>query len=62
MRLTKDSVNECKALRSSQEEADMRTILHAVHCSKSGYSSVVVVSKDTNVFVLHFFVLHLQTM
>jgi len=52
MRLTEDSVDECEAVRSSQEEADMRIILHAVHCSKSGYSSVVVVSEDTDVFVL----------
>jgi len=52
MRLTEDSVNECKALRSSQEEADTRIILHAVHCLKSGYSSVVIVSEDTDVFVL----------
>ena len=52
MRLTEDSVNECEALKSSQEEANMRMILHAVHCSKSGYSSVVVVSEDTDVFVL----------
>jgi len=52
IRLTEDSVNECEALKSSQEEVDTHMILHAVHCSKSGYSSVVVVSEDTNVFVL----------
>ena len=51
-RLTEDSVNECEALRSSQEEADTCMILRAVHCSKSGYSSIVVVSEDTDVFVL----------
>jgi len=52
MRLTEDSVNECEALRSSQELADTCVILHAVQCSKSGYSSVVVMSEDTDVFVL----------
>ena len=36
-------------LKSSQEEADTRILLHA---SDQGYTSVIVVSEDTDVFVL----------
>ena len=36
-------------LKSSQEEADTRILLHA---SNQGYTSVIVVSEDTDVFVL----------
>jgi hypothetical protein len=39
-------------LRSSQEEADTRMLLHAVHCADSGYEAVVIASEDTDVFVL----------
>ena len=39
-------------LRSSQEEADTRIVLHAKHASDQGYTSVIIVSEDTDVFVL----------
>ena len=39
-------------LKSSQEEADTRILLHAKHASDQGYTSVIVVSEDTDVFVL----------
>ena len=39
-------------LKSSQEEADTGILLHAKHASDQGYTSVIVVSKDTDVFVL----------
>ena len=39
-------------LKSSQEEADTRILLHAKHASNQGYTSVIVVSEDTDVFVL----------
>ena len=41
-----------KDLKSSQEEADTRILLHAKHASDQGYTSVIVASEDTNVFVL----------
>ena len=34
-------------LKSSQEEADTRILLHAKHASDQGYTSVIVVSEDT---------------
>ena len=39
-------------LQSSQEEADTRILLQAKHASDHGYKSVVVVSEDTDVYVL----------
>ena len=39
-------------LRSSQQEADTQILLHAKHASGQGYTSVIVVSEDTDVFVL----------
>ena len=39
-------------LKSSQEEADTRILLHAKHASDQGYTSVIVVSEDTDEFVL----------
>ena len=39
-------------LKSSQEEVDTRILLHAKHASDQGYMSIIVVSEDTDVFVL----------
>jgi len=39
-------------LQSSQEEADTRIILHAKHASDHGYETIIVVSEDTDVFIL----------
>ena len=39
-------------LKYSQEEVDTRMFLHAKHASDQGYTSVIVVSEDTDVFVL----------
>ena len=39
-------------LKSSQEEADTWILLHAKHAPDQGYTSVIVVSEDTDVFVL----------
>ena len=39
-------------LKSSQEEADTWILLNAKHASDQGYTSVIVVSEDTDVFVL----------
>ena len=37
---------------STQEEADTRVLLHAVHAAAAGYKAAVIASDDTNVFVL----------
>ncbi|KAG1703643.1 hypothetical protein GQR58_004122 [Nymphon striatum] len=39
-------------LESTQEEADIRMLLHAAHASRSDYEAIVVVSDDTDVLVL----------
>ena len=40
-------------LQSSQEEADTRLLLHAKHhASDNGYKYVMVVSEETDVYVL----------
>ena len=40
-------------LCSTQEEAHMRMFLHAFHAASNGYSSIAIVSSDTDVEVLH---------
>ena len=39
-------------LRSTQEEADTRMLLHAAHAAVAGYKAVVITSEDTDLFVL----------
>ena len=47
-RLTKDDVTEITELRSTQEEADTRMVIHVKHAATS-YQNVVVNSEDTDV-------------
>lgn len=51
-KMTSDDYNEVPELTSSQEEADTRLILHAKHAAENGCTSIVIVSEDTDVFVL----------
>lgn len=51
-RIAKEQWEEVSELRSSQEEADTRLLLHALHAAESGYKSVVVTAEDTDVLVL----------
>jgi hypothetical protein len=51
-RLTVESVFDVEALRSGQEEADTRMLFHAMHCAKAGFTAVVIVSEDTDVFII----------
>lgn len=51
-KLTEAAVIDVDSLRSTQEEADTRLLLHAVHCANAGSSAVVIVSEDTDVFIL----------
>ena len=42
----------CEELRSTQEEADTRLLLHTYHAGRIGCATVVISSDDTDVFVL----------
>ena len=44
-------VSEIAELISTHEEADGRLLLHAAHASIEGYTSVVIICEDTDVFV-----------
>ena len=39
-------------LDSSQEEADIRLLLHAVHTARSKFVALIIVSEDTDVLAL----------
>ena len=52
LHITKDQWEEIAGLRSNQEEADTRMILHAAHAAEEGYKAVVVTADDTDVLVL----------
>ena len=43
---------DIKDLTSSQEEADNRMLLHNLRASKLGHKAVIIVAKDTDVFIL----------
>ena len=51
-RLTADSVTDVLELRSNQEEADTKIILHASHAAVAGFENIVVICDDTDVAVL----------
>jgi len=50
-RLTKDDLTEITELRSMQEEADTRMIIHVKHAAAS-YRKVLVISEDSDVFII----------
>ncbi len=51
-KVTSSKGRDAQHLFSSQEEADTRMILHASEAHQMGYHRAVVISKDTDVFVL----------
>jgi len=51
-RITKEVWEEVTELKSSQEEADTRLLLHALHAAESGINSIVISAEDTDVLVL----------
>ena len=51
-KITRCETSLVDELQSSQEEADTRILFHAKHASDHGYMYVVVVSEDTDVYVL----------
>ena len=44
--------DEVEELMSEDKEADERMLLHAAHAVKYGYSSIIISSEDTYVYVL----------
>ena len=52
LHITNDQWAEVAGMRSNQEEADTRILLHAAHGAEEGYRAVVVTSDDTDVMVI----------
>ena len=50
--LTESSVQEAIGLRCNHEEADTRLLLHAKNAAEEEYEPIVIISEDTDVFVL----------
>ncbi len=51
-RVTTTEAVLCSELRSTQEEADTRLLLHAQHALQNGCHSTMIISDDTDVFLL----------
>ena len=51
-KITLKASEEAPTLQYKQEEADGRLRLHASHADEEGYSSVVICSEDTDVFIM----------
>ena len=51
-KIRKHSSHEVNEHASSQEESDTRLLLHVTHAADHRYQSVIVVSEDTDVFIL----------
>ena len=50
--ISADNFRPGEDLRSTQEEADTRLLLHASHAARNGSKAVVISSEDTDVFAL----------
>lgn len=50
--ISAESAYVIEDLKSTQEEADTRIVLHMAHAAKSGFYTLIVVSEDTDVFIL----------
>ena len=57
-KITKDEVLEAKHLFTNHEEADTRMFLHVKDVETKGYDGTVLISKDTDMFVLGVYVAH----
>ncbi|KAL7394540.1 hypothetical protein ABVT39_027571, partial [Epinephelus coioides] len=51
-KLTRQRWEEVPELSSTQEEADTRLLLHALHVAESGYEGIIVTADDTDVMVI----------
>ena len=50
--ISDDACVDVPELLSTQEEADTRLMLHALHAARSGAKAVVITAKDTDVMIL----------
>ena len=51
-KITKDQWEEVNELKCSDEEADTRMLLHALHASETGYKAIVISGEDTDVLIM----------
>ena len=51
-KISKDNWKEVSELQSTQEEADTRLLLHALHAANSGSKAVIIIDQDTDVMIL----------
>ena len=51
-KISKDNWKEVSELQSTQEEADTRLLLHALHAANSGSKAVIIIAEDTDVMIL----------
>ena len=52
--MTADEWVEVAELQSTQEEADTRLLLHALHAARTGSKAVIVIAEETDVMLLCF--------
>jgi len=50
--ITKDHWDEIQSLKTTQEEADTRMLLHAWHAAEVGFNSIIITAEDTDVLIL----------
>ena len=65
LKMNHDKITSITDLKSNQEEADTRLLLHAKYEANNGSESVVIMSPDTDVLVLcvhHFEIIGLKTL
>ena len=51
-KITKQQCEKVSDLTTTQEEADTRMLLHALHAANAGYNAVIITADDTDVLVL----------
>ncbi len=56
--ITADGCLEVAELQSTQEEADTRLLLYALHATNTGSKAVIVTSEDTDIMLI-FLAFHL---
>ena len=51
-KITKENWEEVTELKSTQEEADTRMLLHAFHAANAGCKAIIITADDTDVLVI----------
>ena len=52
VKITTNSIENVGELSCSHEEADTRMLFHAKHASENGFTSIVVITPDTDVAII----------